>query len=320
MLVDQSFARGASQIMTLSNKPDFIVAGCTKSGTTAVYTYLQQHPDIYMTAVKEPRYFAFAGKRPAYAGPGDHARFNATTVYSGAAYSSLFDGRREEKIAGEASPAYMDNAHPHVADNIYRENPDTKIIILIRNPVERAFSMYQHHVRDGYEPLDFVDALDCEDIRLSNNWAPHWGYRAMGRISDQLATYFEKFVSKQVRIILYDDFKKDNQAAMNRIFSFLDVGDFKIRQAYVNTPWVPKSKRIARFISRPNPVINTARKLFPTTVKIKIRESLLQKPSVKLKLPSETREELTDYFSEDILATARMTHMDLSHWLEHEWA
>lgn len=142
----------------------------------------------------------------------------------------------------------------------------------------------------------------------------------MGRIADQLASYLEKFGPKQVQILLYDDFKKDNQAVMNRIFSFLDVSGFTINEARVNTPWVPRSKGVARFISRPSPIVNTARKLLPATVKIKIRDSLLQRRSANPILPSETRKALIDYFSEDILATAKVTGIDLSHWLEQERA
>src|SRR5581483_6498173 len=148
--------------------PSFLIIGAAKSGTSSVFAWLGQHPEIYTSPIKGPCFFAFdEGARVRVAGPGDQAVFDRHVVTDPVAYRRLFDGvTPAHRAAGEASVLYL--YAPAAAARIARTIPDVRLIAILRNPVERAFSSFQHLRRDGREPLaDFAEALRAEDARVA---------------------------------------------------------------------------------------------------------------------------------------------------------
>ena len=158
----------------MTQLPNFLIIGAAKGGTTSLYHYLNQHPQVYMSPMKEPRFFALENEKLNFQNP-DKA-INKTSVTSLSEYYKLFDGVTNETAIGEASPLYMYSTK--AVERIAHYVPTAKLIAILRNPVDRAYSCYKHLI--ALEPYSFADAILHEDKRISQNWAHLWNYRLGG--------------------------------------------------------------------------------------------------------------------------------------------
>jgi len=150
--------------------PNFLIVGAPKSGTTSLYYYLKEHPEIYMSKLKEPHFFSKECKNLPFRGPKDESL--GSTKYMNLTwedYQNLFKGAITYKAVGEASADYLYYFKCSIK-NIKKYLGNPKIIIILRNPIERAFSAYLHMLRDGREYLSFREALHMEEERKKNNW------------------------------------------------------------------------------------------------------------------------------------------------------
>jgi hypothetical protein len=177
--------------------PNFLIIGAAKAGTNALYHYLRQHPQVYMSPWKEPKFFAFESEADLgfRAADGKDAPVNASVILDQAEYEKLFDGADHALARGEASTHYL-----YVEDSPRRIKaliPKARLIAVLRNPVDRAFSSYQHLVRDDLEPLDFGPALDAEPRRIAEHYAYLYRYTDMGFYSEQLDRYERIFPEEQ---------------------------------------------------------------------------------------------------------------------------
>ena len=144
--------------------PTFLVIGAAKSGTTSLHRYLGQHPDIFVSRVKEPGFFAFEGQSLDFDGPGDEW-IQQTVATNIDAYAHHFEGVTSEKAIGESSPVYLYSKEAPGRIATHLENPH--LIAILRDPVDRAFSQFLFFVQCGREPLrDFGAALDAESSRI----------------------------------------------------------------------------------------------------------------------------------------------------------
>ncbi len=181
--------------------PNFLIIGAAKSGTTSLYRYLEQHPQIYVNG-KEPGFFAYEGQTVQLGGPEDQERFNRRVVTDLNAYEALFDGISTELAYGESSVAYL--YIENTAHRIKQHVPDMRLIAILRDPVDRAFSSYLHLRRDGREPIaNFTLALQEENKRIQANWDYLWRYVQMGFYHKQLKPYFDLFGSSQIIIFTF---------------------------------------------------------------------------------------------------------------------
>lgn len=215
-----------SRLVTGSNKPDnptlpnFLIIGAAKAGTTALWHYLRQHPELYMSRHKEPRFFALYGQPLAFQGPGDQTRFNFVTDFQD--YQQLFADVQDEKAIGEASPwyLYVKTAAPAIKEML----PGVKLVAVLRDPVDRAFSNYLHAVNEGLEPLPtFREAMDAEAARIRENWSPRFHYKSKGFYYRQLQHYLEFFDREQLKIYLYEDLTNEPEALFADLFEYLGV-------------------------------------------------------------------------------------------------
>jgi hypothetical protein len=194
--------------------PDFLVIGAQKAGTTALYAYLRWHPEIGGPFWKEVSFFDRHWAR------------------GEAWYRGQFPLRRHGRLAGEASPSYV--FHPLAPDRVASLVPDVKLIVLLREPGERAYSHYQHEVALGREPLSFEDALGAEDERLRGEverlsadpkafsfaWWNHT-YASRGLYADQLELWFELFPREQVLALTTDELGARPAETYATVLSFL---------------------------------------------------------------------------------------------------
>jgi len=205
--------------------PDFLVIGAPKAGSTALHDALARHPQLYAAAVKEPKYFLTDGRRPdpaGHRGPGD-AHSMREWVWRRSAYERLFRSAPDDALAFESTPFYLwqTGAHERIARTL---RPDVKLIAVIRDPVDRAFSNWTHLWADGLEPeADFLAACKDEPRRAAAGWAPFWRYLELGRYGEQLAHLFRFFDRTQVRVIRYRQLIDEPRTTLDDICAFLGV-------------------------------------------------------------------------------------------------
>src|SRR5271154_1282619 len=216
-----STEHSASHHASIGRVPDFFIVGHPKCGTTALYAMLQDHPDIYMPAVKEPRFF-----RSDVRAPGGIGR---TGTLEG--YLSLFEPARADQRAGEATPLYLMS---HTAASAIAEmQPAARIVGIFREPADFLRSLHLQFLQANLETeTDLATAISLEDERRRGRNLPKRLRRAdrlmysdYVRYVEQLRRYHAVFPSEQVLALVYDDFRNDNAATVRKVLRFLDVDD-----------------------------------------------------------------------------------------------
>jgi len=297
--------------------PNFLLIGAPKSGTTALYAYLSQHPQIYLSPEKEPHFFGFENESLDFKGPG--VTMNASTVTSLEDYKELFSGVNDEIAIGEASALYL--YLPTAPIGIRKYIPDAKLIAILRNPIDRAYASFTHLLRDNREPLlDFSEALKAEPERIRDNWGFLWRYTDIGFYGAQLERYYQLFPLNNLKVVLYDDFRESPLGTIQEIFGFLNVDsdfcpDMSIRH---NVSGVPKNRILHQFINENNPVKSLLKPLLPRAIREKTISNIKNKNLIKPSLSSLIREELSEVFRADIDKLQDLLQRDLSHWLQHK--
>lgn len=293
--------------------PNFLVVGAAKSGTSSLDRYLAQHPEVYMPQKKEAHIFSIPDFPTRFQGPGDEG-MNTETIRSMDRYQALFADAQPYRAVGESSVFYLH--FPGTAQRIQAANPDMKILMLLRNPVDRAFSAYMHVVRDERETLSFEDSMRQEPVRKQLNYEPMWLYRELGLYTAQVKRFLEVFPRKQVKILLFEEFSRNTEASMADIFRFLDVDpsvriDTGLRH---NESGLPKSRGLFNFIAKPHPIKEVFKPLVPQRLRerigIQAKSMLLQ----KVNMNPTTRRELEGFFADDIRALADLIDQDLRPW------
>ena len=298
--------------------PNFLILGAPKAGTTALYAYLSQHPQVYMSPHKEPNFFAFEGNPPHYTGPGDSSGINRSSVTRLDAYRALFAGANGEVAVGEASPLYLQ--FPDAAHRIHHHVPDAKLIAILRNPVERAYSDFLYRRKNGNEPSDDpLVAFQSEDERLARGWSPYFGYLQKGRYADHLERYFSLFARYQISVFLFEDLRNELDATLRRTFEFLGVDDaFRPDTSLrYSTSGVPRNAAIQRALNaaKKSRSLRAARQVLPTA-RMHRWYSIVQNRNLAPAPPMSgpVRAYLQDVFDPQIDRLASLVGRDLSHW------
>lgn len=204
-------------------QPNFIIIGAQKCGTTSLYQYLIQHPQIVPARQKEVHFFDL--------------NFAKGVDW----YRQQFQPVSEGLITGEASPYYM--FHPLVAQRIYELFPQVKLIALLRNPVERAISHYYHEVRLGFEKLGLQDAIAQESARLKGEAAKmladanyysynhqHYTYLSRGIYVEQLKHWMQFFPKEQFLVLPSEELYNQPNIVLNQVLEFLQLPSFQLTQ------------------------------------------------------------------------------------------
>lgn len=293
--------------------PNFLIVGASKSGTSSIYHYLKQHPEIFLSdSQKEGRYFSqMTGN---YKGPGDK-NVDASITKDIEAYKALFKDHKEEKAIGDISPEYLyfhEKAIPLIKASL---GDDVKIIIILRSPVARAFSGYTHFKRDKRETLSFEEALEKEDERKANDWIWAWQYKNSGLYYDQVKAYLDHF--SKVRVVIFEDFKNDPQRILAEMCEFLEVSsNFNFDTSYkYNVSGEPKNQVLYK-LETSRGLINFLKKFIPSKLVQRIKKNWTgEKQMVKSEMKPETKHALINFFKADVLKLQDLIHKDLSHWL-----
>lgn len=296
--------------MNTTRKPDFFIVGAAKSGTTSLYNYLTQHPHVFMPINKEPYFFG------EWRGAGERIDLEG--------YSKLFEGIPESVAAGEASTTYL--YLRSAAYEIERFQPRAKIIIVLRNPVDRAYSQYWHNLRNGYVSSSFEEELEAEKWRISEGWdgfftgapAPAY-YVESGHYAEQVGRFLKIFGRDSVRIYLFEDLIKNAQGVCHDVFSFLEVQpDFPINTGRVyNVSGPVRNATLSRLLNERLRSKELIKKIVPIDWMRPLREWMLRKNTKAVPpMNPRTRLKLQEIFREDILYVQELLGCDLSHWFE----
>jgi hypothetical protein len=242
------------------------------------------------------------------------------TIFTFEDYVKLFEGAEREKAIGEATPIYL-YLYEIVIPQIKNFLKSVKIIAILREPVNRAFSAYVHLLRKRLEVLPFERCLELEEERKAANWAAMNFYKSVGLYYNQVKAFMENF--DEVKIVLHDDLAQDALGLVRDLYEFLEVDPSfvpDVRVTYAVTG-VPKSRsfyELLNFLTRSNALSNMVRAALPGEIRSKLNkdlEALKVKTLVKPEMKPETREYLKSAFREDILKLQDLLDRDLSHWL-----
>ena len=286
------------------NLPNLLIVGAAKSGTTSLHNYLKQHPDIFMSNHKEPHFLI-------------NNEIGVNRIPKGINnlqdYSNLFSNGTSYKYRGESSAMYLQ--FPEIAiKNIDRYlNEDVKIIIMLRNPIERAFSGYQHVKRYNLdEDLDFEDAIEISEQRYftNNNITPASRYIHIGMYNEFVRKFKTKFKTN-VHIIIYKDFINNTNQELSRLFSFLGIKDVQIdfNKQYMVGGWKWKNDLFRKiFMKR-----HFLKKFIPFKRLIKAAFKSFATDSVE-KIDDTVREKLIGIYKDDIKNLSTFLNVDLNFW------
>ena len=295
--------------------PNFLIAGAPKCGTTSLFHYLNQHPQIFFPQLKEPHYFSQQYKKLPFLGPGDdQLGSNIHMNMSWDKYMALFDNASPDQRIGEASADYL--YYHNCATEIRQLLGDIEIIIILRNPVARAISAYTHMRRILAENLGFEEALKYEQDRIADNWDFMWHYKSVGFYFNQLKSYYSHF--SKIHVIKYDNFADDTDSVLKFVCQFLNINEsfkFDSRTRH-NISGVPKSKAVQLLINKPTLLSKSISIILPKSFRKNISARISKYNLNKPEYDRDIKNSLLQLFKDDISRTQDLTGVDLSNWLE----
>jgi len=273
-------------------KPNFLIVGAQKAGTTSLYYYLKEHPEICMSRKKEVHFFSV------------EENFNKGNSW----YEKQFKHCAEKKAVGEASPLYL--YLPYVPQRIYDYNPNMKLIFVLRNPVERAWSHYWHMRRMGRENRVFEQALQEEERRIQKNFScgRRYSYKDRGKYIEQINRFLKYFPREQMFFIISKELKNEPEKVLKDLYHFLGIEEKQIKN----------NKKIQAMESRRSKIQLISKILYNSflgnfTILRKMNDKLNAKP-VGEKMKPETREYLIDFFRDSNNKLAKKFGLHIQHW------
>jgi Sulfotransferase domain len=274
------------QTVTLPRLPNFLIIGAMRSGTTSLARYLDSHPDVFLAEHKELHFF-------------DHHYERGIEWYR-----SRFADAGSFSYLGEATPNYM---YDHRAlERIATDIPEVKLIAVLRNPVDRAYSHYWHNRSRGKENLDFRSAIDAETIRLavSEEQATIYSYIDRGRYATQLERVLKYFEPASLKICIFDDLSSDPREVVGDLGAFIGLNDTSIVQTV--------GAQINRYVEFRSLAVRRIAKRFPRPLR-RIADKLnVQAARSYPPMPTDVRQHLIDYFADEVQRTSSIVGRDLS--------
>ena len=298
--------------------PDFLVAGVPKAGTTALHTALSRHPGLYLSPIKEPKFFLTDGPPPTRGGPGDVLTYREH-VWQRDRYEALFDAAAPGALRGEATPLYLYDAD--AMERIRALVPGVRLIVVIRDPVERAHSNWTHLWSAGLEPEgDFLRACDEEPGRIAAGWASFWHYTGLSRYGEQLERAFSLFPREQVLVLRYRRLIEEPAAVLDEICAFLGVETGVLTEfPRENVTSHPEQTLAHRAVSLGMRVSDTAGRLLPGTAATaathRLERFLQRGRRERQPLGWEQRQALLPRFDEDVRLLGTLLGEDFTDWL-----
>ncbi|WP_084100544.1 sulfotransferase family protein [Nocardioides luteus] len=297
-----------------------MIIGAPKAGTTALHSALARHPQVFATTPKEPKYWLCDDAPPPHwRGPGDkHSQ--QEWVWRRQDYDRLFEAAPEHAVRGESTPFYLwsSSAQRRIAEHL----PEAKLIAVVRDPIDRAYSNWMHLWCDGLEPVaDFLEAFGRQDRRAHEGWAPFWRYRELGLYGQQLDHLYKLVGEDRVLVVRYRDIVDEPAATVDRACRFLGIEQGHVdhipkdnSRTYVEPGWRPKVLgpvvRGGAWLGQFAPP-EIWRRAYPPLLRQLAGPGDHHRP----RLTPEQREQLLPAFAEDIELLTKVSGQDFSDWL-----
>ncbi len=314
-------------IVTVDNEnvrlPDFFVVGAAKGATTTLYSHLKQHPKIFLPERKELYFFAYNGETPRFRLA--DGTFRKEVGCTKNEYIEMYRSSPGECLAGDTSSWYL-YYHEAAIRNIRAIYGDKarglKIIMVLRNPIERAWSHYSMHLGHGVIDISFREAVTSgafrEKLGLEGGYYPGYDYIGFGMYSRQVEAFLGAF--DNVKVLLYEEVGKDTDGAVNEIFEFLGLepGVELNEGKRLNVSGVPKSWLagiVGRMVYRPYGLKRLFVPLIPEGLRYRIKTGISRFIFKKAVMSPGDRKLLIDMYREDILRLQKIVDRDLSSWL-----
>ena len=299
----------------MTPQPNFFIVGAPKCGTSALWKYLRSHPNVVVSSNKEPHYFAT-----------DLPRYRA--VQTETDYLNLFEGvGPETKAIGEASVFHLFSYT--AIPNIRRFNPDAKLIAIVRNPIELAYSFHSQLIFSREENVDFVRAIELLPARARGRHIPRLArvasllqYLEVAKVGEQVERMLSVFPREQVRVFLYDDFKSDTRSVYEQVLEFLGVpsdgrtefpvhnASKKHRYGWLGTLAFKTPKPVNIAVEAVKRMVGIEKLGLMNRIK---RFNLVQ--ARRDPLPPELFARLANQLRPDVAKLGKLIDKDLSHWL-----
>jgi hypothetical protein len=302
-------------------KPNFFIVGAARSGTSSLDRYLSQHPEIFIASRKETHFFARDSLPSRFTGSGDE-RLNQGLIRDEEQYAQLFARVTTEKAIGESSAFYL--CLPGTAERIAQALPGAKILMILREPVERTYSAYMFLKRDGRETLSFEEGLCQEAARKQQGFEPMWWYKELSLYTAQVQRYLEVFGRAQVKVLLYEELFANPGRVLREVFTFLGVRedvsiDTSVRYNVSGTPrsrWLYTP--LNHFIYNPSPLEKRIKSLIPLHLRKKWASRATGMLTRPVPLEPHIHADLKEYFAEDVGKLEELLHRDLRSWHRRE--
>lgn len=314
----------------MQHKPNFLIVGAVKAGTTSLHEYLQMHPQVYMSPVKETNYFSDADMLFDHfnvdyrqdinvaldkylAGPMD-TKIHIAHVRTAEQYALLYKNVHNELAIGEVSNSYL--YCPGTAARIRAELPDAKIVMILRNPIERLYSQFLMNVKLGkIAERDLLKEIAADQAKAIKGWGVSHLYLEVGAYYAQVKRYFDLFPKEQIKVMFYDDYKRDPKKAMRDLFTFLGVDpafEPDMSQRY-NEAGMPRFGKLNYWLTQIG-VYGLVKRLFSAGLKEKLKSLIYTRKNIPTIQPEE-KAWLVEYYKVDVQNLSKLINKDLNHWL-----
>jgi len=297
-------------------KPNFIIAGFPKCGTTSLHHYLSEHPQIFMPSQKELHFFTYEILSKLKNGPKDGA-VKKTQIQDSKKYLDFYRNVKNEIAVGDASPSYINYPNQFLKIKEYLEDP--KFIIVLRDPINRAYSNYLHLKREQRETLTFKEAVNRENKRIKDKYSDFWYYKFNSTYYDKILKAKETF--KEVLIITSEELNENHEATMKKVYKFLDVDcNFitKRKSNRFNKGGYYKKNLFTKIIFQPSKFKNLIKKFIKPTPSLKI---LLARVASIFRAKTEEIDEetvlyLTKHFKQEV-KKLKSLNINTSNWRDY---
>ncbi|MGY1691430.1 sulfotransferase family protein [Geodermatophilus sp. SYSU D01105] len=283
----------------MTRAPDFLVIGAARSGTTALTSFLGEHPDVFVSSPKEPHFLAFPEGAPRFTGPGDDDLVNRVAVRDPETWLRLFAGRPEAR-RGEGSVTTL--AYPAAAVPAVERwcAPGCRLVAVLRDPVDRAFSSWQYLRSRGHDAGSFEEGLAAEEERIAAGWSHMWHFARLSRYAEHLAP-FAAGSGDRLLVLVQEELAADPAGQLRRVFAFLDVDpDVPVHtDRRVNEGGLPRSRGVAgalNVVRRSAAARRVVTRAVPERYRERIRSANLRRETVD----PETRRRLATSFAGDL--------------------
>ncbi|MDJ0732407.1 MAG: sulfotransferase [Crocosphaera sp.] len=275
----------------MNKLPDFFIVGASKAGTTAICNILATHPDICFSSVKEPNFFSSFD-----------IALQEIPSNKLSEYKKLFRCEASDRLMGEGSVGYLNSNKALYW--IHKYVPSAKIIIILRNPLERIVSLYEMYDRLGKMKVTYQEAFSKNSYLVKQSI-----------VYESIINYINTFSRNQVFIMIYDDFRKQPQQELNSLYQFLGIGEnFDPVITIKNKGGVPKSKLLNFLKFRP--LIEIVKQIIPKSVHTQVDNFIKDKFFQKIKLTLKQKKELASIFYSDVQKIGDLLNRDLcQEWL-----